>query len=317
MKSWFSRLLLGSSLPDDKVLNTGWLLFRLHFGLSMAIHAGWPKMNTLAAPGWFNDQVAGLGFTFPSPAFWATLASWGEFAGGLCIALGLFTRFNAIQLAFQFFVISFLWYNEPEPITGMYFQNTLFMGFLLLACGGSGTFSMDHLIRKRKRIPAVAAKSAVAFLSLFLTLNGTAQTVTGNDFKCLEGKWKGALTYLDYSSHQPVTIPAHAEFAVKTATEMELAFIYPDEPSHNSVQQYQLKENNSLLNNARVLLRETLPGGFLKMVTEEKGTDGNDGKPAVFRQEWIIHSNRFTLTKLVKFADAGEFFQRHQYVFTR
>ena len=126
MKQKMQQFLMGSSLPNSTTLNIGWLLFRLHIGLSIAIHAGWPKMNTLAAPGWFNDQVAGLGFTFPSPAFWATLASWGEFVGGLCIALGFLTRFNALQLAFQFFVISFLWYDKPEPLTGMYFQQTLF-----------------------------------------------------------------------------------------------------------------------------------------------------------------------------------------------
>ena len=142
---------MGSALPKDTLLNTGWLLFRLHIGLSIAIHAGWPKMNTLAAPGWFNDQVADLGFSFPSPAFWATLASWGELVGGIGIALGLLTRFNAFQLAFQFFVISFLWYDKPEPLTGLYFQQTLFWGYVLTVFGGSGRFSFDQLLLNRKK----------------------------------------------------------------------------------------------------------------------------------------------------------------------
>lgn len=174
MKKYFHQFLFGTSLNDNKVMNAGWLLFRLHLGLSIAIHAGWPKMNTLAAPGWFNDQVAGLGFTFPSPAFWATLASWGEFVGGLCIAFGLFTRFNALQLAFQFFVISYLWYDSPEPVTGMYFQQTLFFGFLLVLFAGGGRYSLDRLITKKK-IGAIPATVKFAAMTLLLFTATAAQ----------------------------------------------------------------------------------------------------------------------------------------------
>lgn len=176
MKKSMYQFLFGSSLNDNRILNLGWLLFRLHLGISIAIHAGWPKMNTLAAPGWFNDQVAGLGFTFPSPAFWATLASWGEFVGGIGIALGLLTRFNALQLVFQFFVIAFLWYDNPEPLSGMYFQNTLFMGFLLVLFAGGGRYSLDQWIVNRKKISSrPMIKTAVAVILVMGSLNVTAQ----------------------------------------------------------------------------------------------------------------------------------------------
>ena len=176
MKKSMYQFLFGSSLNDNRILNLGWLLFRLHLGISIAIHAGWPKMNTLAAPGWFNDQVAGLGFTFPSPAFWATLASWGEFVGGIGIALGLLTRFNALQLVFQFFVIAFLWYDNPEPLSGMYFQNTLFMGFLLVLFAGGGRYSLDQWIINRKKISSrPMIKTAVAVILVMGSLNVTAQ----------------------------------------------------------------------------------------------------------------------------------------------
>jgi uncharacterized membrane protein YphA (DoxX/SURF4 family) len=176
MKQKMRQFFFGTSLNDNKVVNTGWLLFRLHIGLSMAIHAGFPKMKNMAAPGWFNEQVAGLGFTFPSPAFWATLASWGEFVGGICIALGLLTRFNALQLAFQFFVISFLWYDNPEPLTGMYFQNTLFMGFVLATFFGGGRYSLDKLIMTRKTVNTpIVTKAALAMILLCVSLNSTAQ----------------------------------------------------------------------------------------------------------------------------------------------
>lgn len=176
MKAKFRQFFFDSSLGDNKVLNTGWLLFRLHIGLSIAIHAGWPKMSSIAAPGWFTDQVAGLGFSFPSPAFWAAMASWGEFVGGICIALGLLTRFAALQLAFQFFVISFLWYDAPEPLTGMYFQQILFWGFVLVTFAGGGRFSLDKLIMNKMKLQVTApVKTAVAGLLLLTCLNSQAQ----------------------------------------------------------------------------------------------------------------------------------------------
>jgi uncharacterized membrane protein YphA (DoxX/SURF4 family) len=176
MKHSIRQFLFGTSLHNNITLNIGWLLFRLHIGFSLAIGAGFPKIKDLGAPGWFAEQVAGLGFTFPSPAFWATMASWGEFVGGICIALGLLTRFNALQLAFQFFVISFLWYENPEPITGMYFQNTLFMCYVLAAFAGGGKYSVDYFIYNRKKtIAAMPVKTAITTAILLLCMQTFAQ----------------------------------------------------------------------------------------------------------------------------------------------
>lgn len=150
MKNFF----FGSTFTGTRTFNIAWLLFRFYIGISMAIGAGWPKMNELFAPGWFVKQVGELGFTFPSPGFWAVAAAWGEFVGGLCIAIGFLTRFSAMQLAFQFFVVSFIWYDEPAPIVGMYYQQLLFWGFVLIAVGGSGNFAADKWLMNRTKIPA-------------------------------------------------------------------------------------------------------------------------------------------------------------------
>ena len=48
MKQLLHQFFFDTSLNDNKVLNAGWLLFRLHIGLSIAMHAGWPKMNTIS-----------------------------------------------------------------------------------------------------------------------------------------------------------------------------------------------------------------------------------------------------------------------------
>jgi uncharacterized membrane protein YphA (DoxX/SURF4 family) len=178
MKNNIRQFLFGNSLNNNTTLNIVWLLFRLHIGLSLALNAGLPKMKDGMAPDWFVKQVGEIGFTFISPAFWATLASWGEFIGGICLALGLLTRFSAIQLAFQFFVISFIWYDNPAPVVGMYFQQTLFWGYLLAAFAGGGKYSIDNLIIKRRKIniPApVKVSLAAMFILILSSCNTNAQ----------------------------------------------------------------------------------------------------------------------------------------------
>ncbi|MFM2361800.1 MAG: hypothetical protein RLZZ316_702 [Bacteroidota bacterium] len=188
MKQHIHKFLFGSSIGPNKWLNLTWLLFRLHTGISMAIHAGWPKASEGLAPAWFVKQVADLGFNFPAPAFWATVASWGELVGGLLIAIGLFTRFAALQLAFQFFVISFLWYENPEPLSGMYIQQLYFWCYVLITVAGGGACSADALITKRLTIkPASLIKPALAVLILLL---GTSTSGLAQQRKPLKGSGK-------------------------------------------------------------------------------------------------------------------------------
>ncbi len=143
------KFLFGSTFSGNNAFEAAWLLFRFYSGITIATGGGWPKMKDFFAPDWFVEQVGGLGFTYPSPAFWAFAASWGEFVGGLCIAIGFFTRFSAIQLAIQFFVVSFIWYEEPFPLLGMYYQQLIFWGFVLIAFAGGGKYAIDSRLLNR------------------------------------------------------------------------------------------------------------------------------------------------------------------------
>lgn len=155
-----NKLLFGHSLGDNKLFNVTWLFFRFYVGISIAIGAGLSKIGAdMMAPDWFVKQVGEIGFTYPSPAFWAAVATWGEFLGGILLALGLLTRLASLQLAFQFFIVSFIWYKEPMPLVGMYYQQLIFWGYVLTAVGGGGRYSIDQLINKKWFAPRMISPS--------------------------------------------------------------------------------------------------------------------------------------------------------------
>jgi uncharacterized membrane protein YphA (DoxX/SURF4 family) len=319
------QFLFGSTFTGNKAFTITWLLFRFYSGITIAIGAGWPKMNQIAAPGWFIDQVSKLGFTFPSPAFWAAAAAWGEFVGGLCIAIGFFTRFSAIQLAFQFFVVSFIWYDNPMPFFGMYYQQLIFWGFVLISVGGSGKYSVDSwILNHKKQIDttyAVAATAAV-MLCIFSSFIQKPVVLQTNDLLLLRGTWKGNLSYKDYTSNSnekiPVIIYGYCKDAnEKTCRTWRLKFEYSDEPKANQEADYAIGKDGRTFNGAVLIKKEKLKDGTLQFVTEQKGKDGNDQKACTIRYVYQLNYSLFSITKLVRFDDEKDFFERNEYKVTR
>lgn len=323
MKQFF----FGSTFTGNKVFNIAWLVFRFYIGFTISVGAGWPKMNDLSAPGWFVKQVADLGFTFPSPSFWAAAAAWGEFIGGLCIAIGFFTRFSALQLAVQFFVISFIWYNEPAPLVGMYYQQLLFWGFVLIAVSGAGRYSIDYRIMNRKSFPVrsnqLAATATIITLAFSLSSYTFRQEpqLSVSDLQLLRGTWNGTLTYKDYTSGTAVTIPVTIYGWLKgderSSRTWRLKFEYKNEPNANSELDYTIRKDGRTLNGATIIEKKQHADGTLMVTTEVSGKDGNDQKPCTFRTMISLSQRSLIITKLVKFDGETAFSQRHQYNVSR
>ena len=321
MKKNLHAFFFGTSLPNDRILNLTWLLFRLHIGITIAFSAGLAKITEFGAPEWFVKQVADIGFNFPSPTFWAVLAAWGEFLGGILIAIGLFTRFAALQLAFQFFVISYIWYNEPEPMIGMYFQQLYFFCYLLAMVAGGGRFSLDALIAKKWKfsLPGAAPKIAVASLALLFTLHSAAaqEPVIGKeDIAMIKGNWKGTLTYSDFKSSKDVTMPCNLNLEVKkNGKDLVMSYEYPDNSAWNSKDNIEISEDGRVINGEKIKSRKTMPDGSIELIIESKGQDGST--PATITQIITFSPKHFTITRLVQYMTTGEKFQRNQCRWTR
>jgi hypothetical protein len=132
--------------------------------------------------------------------------------------------------------------------------------------------------------------------------------------------WKGTLTYLDYTSNKPTTIPS--TFKLTQATDSSFAWNfaigYDEEPHANSATRLELQDFGRVLqlgDTAETVLSSIRQGNRVDIATEFTAED--DNKPATIRKVYIISPNAFSMQKLVKFADQPDFFERHIYQWSR
>ena len=132
-------------------LDTGLLVLRVGFGLSLLIIFGLTKLHDAWAyihtGQWqfvdFNRRVG-----LPFPVFVAFVQTLNESLGALSLAAGFFARFAAAALAtgFTAATICSLKMGEAAWLTAAYFALT----FLSLFLTGPGRFSLDHVLQARK-----------------------------------------------------------------------------------------------------------------------------------------------------------------------
>lgn len=130
--------------------------------------------------------------------------------------------------------------------------------------------------------------------------------------------WTGSLTYLDYTSRKPFTMPATlAVSRIPGAADPSWTFRlgYPDEPRANSEHTITLTAGGSLLDGETVLERTPLPAGGIRLITETDGED--DHRPARLRHEYDLSPKSCTIRKLVRPQGSPEFFERNTYRWTR
>jgi putative oxidoreductase len=120
-----------------------WALIRITAGLMLIPH-GWPKlMMGLTATA--NMALVKRGIAPAEPLAVALIAI--ETLGGLCIALGLFTRFWAAAAVIEMCVI--VYHHMPKFGWGQGgYEYPLFWGLVMLAIAlrGGGPYSLDRKI---------------------------------------------------------------------------------------------------------------------------------------------------------------------------
>jgi putative oxidoreductase len=122
-----------------------WLLIRLTAGLMLIPH-GWPKLM-MGISATANMALVKRGIAPAEPLAVVLIAI--ETLGGLCIALGLFTRFWAAAAVIEMCVI--IYHHLPNfGWTARGYEYPLFWGLILLAIllRGGGPYSLDRKLRR-------------------------------------------------------------------------------------------------------------------------------------------------------------------------
>ena len=86
-----------------------------------------------------------------------------------------------------------------------------------------------------KKIKICAVIGIVLLASIVCKAQNNSKSIR-NDFKKLSGTWQGSLTYLDYSSGKPYTMPA--DVAIKSIPKTNnfiFSNTYPNETNANSI----------------------------------------------------------------------------------
>ena len=139
------KLLFPSLKPLYDVLTPlSWPLVRCATGLILAVH-GWGKVDRGAEA--MAPTFAKLGYEHPVALVYLLMLV--EFAGGLCVAAGLFTRFFAAAITIEMFVIVFAHYL-PNGFSWLNrgYEFVLLWGLISLAIWwrGGGPYSIDRAL---------------------------------------------------------------------------------------------------------------------------------------------------------------------------
>jgi hypothetical protein len=161
-------------------------------------------------------------------------------------------------------------------------------------------------------------KIYIAILFICFSATGFSQTLTVKDLQLLTGNWKGSLTYIDYSSGKPYTMPVNAGIIqAMQANGFIVMLSYPDEPKANGNDTFFISQNGKLFNGAKIVKLHRLKDEGIIITTATNGQDGNDNKKAVLKHIYTITKNSFSNRKEVKFTGKKNWQLRNEYKFNR
>ena len=132
-----------------KYRDEGLLFIRVGLGIMFIMH-GFPKMAG-GPEQWAGLGMAmgNLGITF-APAFWGFMAAFAELVGGACLLLGLMFRPACALLTFTMIVATLFHLNNGDGIMGSSHAIEAFIVFFGLIFVGSGKYSIDFFLKKKK-----------------------------------------------------------------------------------------------------------------------------------------------------------------------
>ena len=148
--------------------------------------------------------------------------------------------------------------------------------------------------------------------------NDNIQKIAITEIENLLGDWKGTLTYLDYTSKQPYSMPCNLTIKSKKKNrKLILLYEYPNEPKANNRSKLKISKDRKFLNNKPIKTQKILDDNSVELTVEYPGRDGNENKNALIRIIYIIGKEKFIIRKEVLFENTKESIMRNEYSFKR
>lgn len=141
-------------------------------------------------------------------------------------------------------------------------------------------------------------------------------TIEYQDLDLLIGEWTGSLTYLDYQTGNPYTMPANLIVEEgKNRNQLILKNIFPNESSANNTDKLTISKDRTLLNKQAIVSRIELPSGEIEVTTAYTGKDNN--KKALIQHKHLLGKNSYSNTKSVQFDNSTEWIKRSEFSYSR
>ncbi|MCB9219831.1 MAG: hypothetical protein H6610_10285 [Ignavibacteriales bacterium] len=166
-------------------------------------------------------------------------------------------------------------------------------------------------------------KHQITLSTIFFLLNinlilSQSITISPEIFKNAIGNWHGSLTYLDYSSNQPYTMPANVKVEQISGTNNFIfTNIFPKEMGANSTDTLTISENGKMINKKNIRSIQKHENVNTEIITEYLDVDGNDDKPAIIRHTYVVGDNILIMRKDVQFVKETEWIKRNEFSYTR
>lgn len=134
-------------MTNEQKRNLGLLILRLGVGAMFFFVHGMPKL--MGGPErWakVGAAMSHVGITF-APTFWGLTATLAEFAGGVLLVMGLFTRHVSLALAGTMAVATLMHFGIGDSLGKASHAIELGVVFLGLVFVGGGGYSLDARLR--------------------------------------------------------------------------------------------------------------------------------------------------------------------------
>jgi hypothetical protein len=153
-------------------------------------------------------------------------------------------------------------------------------------------------------------------LFLFTSTSFGQHTVQPEILENTIGEWKGTLSYLDYQTNEPYTMPVHLRIeSGKNKYQFKLFLEYPKEPSANGTDKIKISKDGSKINKANVVSNREISEGNFEIITEYSGNDNNI--KSEIRVTYIIRKVELIIRKEVKFENTKNWILRNEYNYKR